>query len=366
MFWTLVVYTFALLFLYLLYLILAPFGVPLVWAAVIGVATLPLYEKLLLRFRGRDWLASLVMTLLVVLVFVLPMAGLVALLAGEAADAYKFLEAAGADRGVTALEGLAVHPSLTPWIDRAGLLLRPLGIDVTASLLPAARQAVASLLGFATGVAKNVFISILYLIVMLAVLFFIYKDGGRLEREFWDVMPLRDHDKSVLKEKLSRVLKAGIIGIFGTCLVQGLLGSIGFWIAGIRSPVLFGSLMAVAALIPFVGTALVWLPGAIYLFLAGKTAKGIFLLIWGVVAIGSADNIIRPLLIGGKGKMPVFVMALGAIGGLAAFGLVGVVVGPVLLSLFLSLFEISKAGAFGAREPVPPSPGTVDDGEKPA
>jgi predicted PurR-regulated permease PerM len=365
-FWALVACAFALLFLYLLYRILAPFGVPLVWAAVIGIATFPLYERLLLRFRGRDWLASTVMTVLVVLVFVLPTAGLVALLAGEAADAYKLLEAAGAGRGVPALEGLAVHPSVAPWIARAERFLRPLGIDVAASLLPSVRQAVASLLGFATGVAKNVFISLLYLVVMLVVLFFIYKDGGRLERQFWEVMPLRDHDKAVLKEKLSRVLKAGIVGILGTCFAQGLLGGIGFWIGGLPSPVLFGSLMAVAALVPFVGTALVWLPGAIYLLLAGKTAKGIFLLVWGILAVGSADNIIRPLLIGGKAEMPVSVMALGAIGGFAAFGLVGVVVGPVLLSLFLSLFEIYKAGAFGAPEPVPPSQGPGGDGGRPA
>ena len=364
-FWALVACAFALLFLYLLYRILAPFGVPLVWAAVIGIATFPLYERLLLRLRGRDWLASTVMTVLVVLVFVLPMAGLVVLLAGEAADAYKFLEAAGAGRGVPALEGLAVHPSVAPWIARADLLLRPLGIDVAASLLPAARQAVASLLGFATGVAKNVFISLLYLVVMLAVLFFIYKDGARLEREFWQVMPLLDRDKAVLKEKLSRVLKAGIVGILGTCLAQGILGGIGFWIGGLPSPVLFGSLMAVAALIPFVGTALIWLPGAVYLLLAGKTAKGIFLLIWGVLAIGSADNIIRPLLIGGRAEMPVSVMALGAIGGLAAFGLMGVVVGPVLLSLFLSLFEIYKEGASGAPEPALPSQGPGGEGGKP-
>lgn len=363
-FWALIAYTIALLFLYLLYRILAPFGVPLVWAAVIGIATFPLYERLLLRFRGRDCLASTVMTVIVILVFVLPMAGLVVLLAGEAADAYKFLEAAGVGQGAI-LEKLAIHPSVTPWIARAERILRPLGVDVTTSLLPAARQAIASLLGFATDIAKNVLISLLYLVVMLVVLFFIYKDGDRLEREFWEVMPLRDADKTLLKEKLSRVLKAGIVGILGTCLAQGLLGGIGFWIGGLPSPVLFGSLMAVAALIPFVGTALIWLPGAIYLLLAGKTANGIFLLVWGGLAIGSADNIIRPLLIGGKAEMPVSVMALGAIGGFAAFGLIGVVVGPVLLSLFLSFFEIYKAGSFGAPDPVPPSQGPGGEGGGP-
>jgi predicted PurR-regulated permease PerM len=360
-FWALVAYTFALLFLYLLYRILVPFSVPLVWAAVIGIATFPLYERLLQRFRGRDWLASTVMIVLVILVFVLPMAGLVVLLSGEAADAYKLLEEAGVGQGVI-MEKLAIHPSVTRWIARAERILRPLGVDVATSLLPAARQAIGSLLGIATDVAKNILISLLYLVAMLVVLFFIYKDGGRLEREFWEVMPLRDQDKTVLREKLSRVLKAGVVGILGTCLVQGLLGGIGFWIGGLPSPALFGSLMAVASLIPFVGTALIWIPEAIYLLLAGNTAKGIFLLVWGGLVIGSADNIVRPLLIGGKGEMPVSVMALGAIGGFAAFGLIGVVIGPVLLSLFLTLFEFYKAGAFGAPEPVPPSRGPEGDG----
>lgn len=171
-FWALVAYTFALLFLYLLYRILVPFSVPLVWAAVIGIATFPLYERLLQRFRGRDCLASMVMIVLVILVFVLPMAGLVVLLSGEAADAYKLLEEAGVGQGVI-IEKLAIHPSVTLWIGRAQRILRPLGVDVATSLLPAARQAIGSLLGIATDVAKNILISLLYLVAMLVVLFFI-------------------------------------------------------------------------------------------------------------------------------------------------------------------------------------------------
>ncbi|MGE5663646.1 MAG: AI-2E family transporter, partial [Deltaproteobacteria bacterium] len=165
----------------------------------------------------------------------------------------------------------------------------------------------------------------------------------RLQEEFWAVLPFPEADKRALKENLSRVLTAGVIGILGTCLVQGLLGGIGFRIAGLPSPVLFGSLMAFASLVPFVGTALFWLPGGIYLLLAGKVAKGIFLLAWGVLIVGGADNVIRPLLIGGKADLPFSLMALGAIGGFAAFGLMGVVIGPVILSLSLVFFRMYKA-----------------------
>lgn len=365
-FWALVAYTFALLFLYLLYLLLAPFGTSLIWAAIVGIATFPLYERIRDRLHGRDGAASAVMTLLVLLVFVLPTVGLVVLLAGEASDAYRILESAAQSGKVPGFDSIRAHPSVAPWVARGESLLRGFGVDIGADLLPAAKQAVSSLLGFASGLLKNVFISLFNLLLMLVILFFIYRDGRRLEESFWSVIPLPGEDKKTLKENLSRVLTAGVIGILGTCIVQGILGGIGFWIGGLPSPVLFGSLMAVAALIPFVGTAFIWVPGGIYLLLAGKTAKGIFLLAWGVLVVGSADNVIRPLLIGGKADLPVSLMALGAIGGFAAFGLKGVVIGPVILSLSLVLFTMYKARARSAAVPAPPGEGSAGEGEGPA
>lgn len=361
-YWALIAYTFALLYLYLLYQLLALFLTPLLWAAVIGIATFPFYERLCRRFRGRDGAASAVMTLLVLLVFVLPMVGVVALLAGEASETYRVLESAAQSGKVPGFDAIRVHPSVAPWVDRGESLLRSFNVDLGADLLPTAKQGVSSLLGFASGLLKNVFLSLFHLLLMLVILFFIYRDGRRLEEEFWSVIPLPGEDKKTLKESLSRVLTAGVLGILGTCLVQGFLGGIGFWIGGLPSPVLFGSLIAISALIPFVGTALFWLPGGIYLLLAGKTAKGIFLLAWGVLVVGSADNIIRPLIIGGKAELPFSLMALGAIGGLAAFGLMGVIIGPVILSLSLVLFGMYKAKAFPVAEPGPPGEGPGGEG----
>jgi predicted PurR-regulated permease PerM len=364
-FWALIAYTFALLFLYLLFRLLSPFGTSLVWAGVIGIATFPLYERVRDRFRGREGAASAAMTLLVLLVFVLPTVGLVVLLAGEAADTYRILEAATGSGRIPGFDAIRAHPFFAPWIARGESLLRSFNVDLGADLLPAAKQAVSTLLGFASGLLKNVFISLFHLVLMLVILFFIYRDGRRIQEEFWAVIPIPGEDKKALKENLSRVLTACVIGILGTCLVQGLLGGIGFWIGGLPSPVLFGSLMAIAALIPFVGTALFWIPGGVYLLLAGKTAKGIFLLAWGALVVGSADNVIRPLLIGGKADLPVSLMALGAIGGFAAFGLMGVVIGPVLLSLSLLLFTMYKARVIPGAKPRPPEEGPGGEGGGP-
>lgn len=365
-FWALIAYTFALVALYLLYLLLAPLGTSLVWAAVVGIATFPLYERLRERFRGREGAASAVMTLLVLLVIVLPAVGLVVLLAGEASDAYKVLESAAQSGKIPGFEAIRDHPSVAPWIERGESLLRSFNVDLGADLLPAANKAVSSLLGFASGLLKNAFISLFNLVLMLVILFFIYRDGRRLQDEFWAVIPIPGADKMVLKENLSRVLTASVLGILGTCIVQGILGGIGFWIGGLHSPILYGSLMAMAALVPFVGTAMFWLPGGVYLLLAGKTMKGIFLLAWGVLVVGSADNVIRPLLIGGKTELPFSLMALGAIGGFAAFGLMGVIIGPVILSLSLVLFAMYKARAHPSPEPGPSGEDAGGEGGSPS
>ena len=212
-FWALIAWTFALLFLYLLLLLLAPFRAALVWAAVIGIATFPLYERLRGKFRGRDGAASAVMTVLVLLVFVLPTAGLVALLAGEAGNAYRVLETAAQSGKVPGFEAVRAHPTVAPWVAGGESFLRGFGVDIGADLLPAAKQALSSLFGFASGILKNVFLSLFNLVLMLILLFFIYKDGNRLQEEFWSVMPLPGADKKALKENLSRVLTACVIGI---------------------------------------------------------------------------------------------------------------------------------------------------------
>lgn len=354
-YWAILACALTLLFVYVLLLLFALFGSALIWAATLGVATYPLYEWIRGRFRGREGLASAVMTLLVLLVLVLPMVGLVVLLAGEVANAFRVLETAAGSGTIPGLDALRENPTVGPWVARGESLLRSVGIDIRADLLPAARQAVSSLLGFASGIVKNVFLSLFNLVLMLVILFFIYRDGTRLQETFWSVVPLPVEDKQALKENLSSVLTACVLGILGTCLIQGLLGGVGFWIAGLPSAVLFGSLMAIAALVPFVGTALFWFPGGVYLLLAGKVAKGIFLLAWGALVVGSSDNLIRPLLIGGKAALPFSLMFLGAIGGFAAFGLKGVVIGPVLLSLSLVLFSMYRARALSGGKSVPPA-----------
>jgi len=344
LFSTLTAYTFALLGMYLLYSILAPFLAALVWAGAIGTITFPLYEILLKRCKGHEITASALLTVAVVLAVILPLIGLIFSLSREAAMMYQYLERVTAAGSAVAFSDILQHSLLFPWVERVRGLASSfnLDIDLDAVLLPAVKNGIAVMLNYSTGIVKNFFGFLFKLGLMVIALFFIYKDGSRALQRFWLVVAIREGLRESIVETVTRVLGAVMYGIVLTCLVQGTLGGLGFWAAGLPSPLLFGTLMAICALIPVIGTAMVWLPGALYLLTQGQTLQGVLLIAWGVVVVSGIDNIIRPLFISGRAKLHMLVIILGVLGGLLAFGITGVVVGPIILALVLVFFEESR------------------------
>ena len=339
LFTTLLAYTFALLLSYLLYSILSPFLATLVWAGAIGIITRPIYVKLLTFTKGRDIVASVVMTLAVVLAVILPMVGLVFAISRDASQAYQYLESAAVGGSPIIFSDILQHSLLAPWLERGRALTASLSLDLDAMILSAVKRGIAGMLNYSTGIVKNFFGFLFKLVLMVIFLFFIYKDGTRFLHRFWLVIAVREELRINIVETVKRVLGAVMYGIVLTCLVQGTLGGLGFWVAGIPSPLLFGVLMAICALIPMVGTALIWLPGALYLLMQGQTMAGLLLMTWGVVVVSGIDNVIRPLFISGKAKLHLLVIVLGVLGGLLAFGITGVVVGPIILALVIVFFE---------------------------
>lgn len=342
LFTTLLAYTFALLLMYLLYSILSPFLGTLVWAGAIGIITLPIYEKLLTRCKGREITAAALLTATVVLAVILPLVGLIFTLSREAALAYQYLENATADGSTLALGDLLNHPAVIPWVERIRPLTSTLSLDLDAMLLPTVKKGIAAMLNYSTGIVKNFFAFLFKLVLMVITLFFFYKDGAKIFERFWLVVAIREGLKATIIETVKRVLGAVMYGIVLTCLVQGTLGGLGFWVAGLPSPILFGALMAICALIPLIGTALIWLPGALYLLMNGQTMHALLLIAWGVVVVSGIDNIIRPLFISGIAKLHILVIILGVLGGILAFGITGLVAGPVILALVLVFFEESR------------------------
>jgi len=339
LFTTLLTYTIVLLMCYLLFIILAPFLTTMVWAGAIGIISYPLYEKLLIRHRNHETLTALLMTSLVVLSLVIPLVGLIFTLAQETAQAYQYLESTTDVSSGIAMESILRHPLIAPWLEQIRSMTGSLQVDPAGMLLPAIKKGISSLLNYSTGIIKNFLGFLIKLMLMLVTLFFIYRDGRHFLQRFWLVVGIRENLRTTIAETTTRVLGAVMYGILLTCLVQGMLGGLGFWVAGLPSPFLFGILMTICAPIPLVGTALVWLPGSLYLIASGKTVHGVLLIVWGIAVVSSIDNVIRPMFISGKAKLPILVVVFGVLGGLLAFGLTGVVAGPVIVALFLVFFE---------------------------
>jgi predicted PurR-regulated permease PerM len=354
LFLTLLAFAGLALLLYLLGAILEPFLVPLAWAGVIAIATFPLYERLLGRLGNREGRTAGVMVLVVALILIVPAAVLSFLLAEEAGRLYRTLNEATAGGGRIDLEGLQRHPAFGPPVRMAVEGLGRLGVNPGADLAPAAKGAMKFVANYAASAVKNVLLFLLQLFVVVFSLFFLYRDGRRIQRGFWSILPVEEEKKKALEGSVARILPSVLTGVLLTALVQGILGGIGFWIGGLPSPVFFGALICVASLLPLVGTMLIWLPGALYLLFQGKTWGGIFLLAWGFLVVGSSDNILRPLLSRRQAGLPVSLLMLGSLGGLVAFGLVGVILGPVVIGISLVLLEMFKTPAPAAPPASPP------------
>ncbi len=317
------------------YLVLSWFVVPAVWAAILAYVTWPVYAHLRKLLRGHAMASALVMTLLLTAAFVLPLLWLVFLLQGEFVLAYQAATAYMAG-GPHRLPDFILH---LPWAgERLQELLDKFAADpvaMRAQIANWAQQWLGQLGNLVGGVAQNA----LKLGFAVLTVLFIYRDGESL----------LDQVRRVLRRFLGRrvdgyiaaigtTTKAVLYGLVLTALAQGALAGVGYWAAGVRAPVLFGAFTALIALMPF-GTPFVWGALGAWLLFSGKTLEGIGLLLWGTLVVSWVDNLIRPLVISSATRIPFLLVMFGVIGGLAAFGLIGMFVGPVIVAVLLALWR---------------------------
>ncbi len=341
-FYSLLAFSSLALFLYALYLLLAPFLAPLGWAAVVAIATFPVFGFLDRRLGwGRDAL-SLLMTSAVFLVVVVPALLIGLLLVQEIVRAQEFINSFSAEERKAAFDKLVNTPWVGALIHRVNELAVSFNVDIKEVLLQGGRRVLSLLAGSLTGAAKQAAVFVFELVLVLVALFFFYRDGRKLTEGFWAVLPIPQERKQVMHDTVENVVSAVVVGVLVTAVVQGVLAGLGYWVAGLGSPVLLGTLTAIAALVPVVGTMLIWVPAVGFLLLSGHLVEGIGLAAWCAVAVGSADNFLRPLLISGRTGLPFSLMTLGALGGLAAFGFFGLVAGPLILAVFLIGYEMYR------------------------
>ncbi len=357
----LVAFTLLVVLLYLLYRLMAPFLVGIGWAIIVAVTTFPLYRRLRRVLRERETLSAAIMVLAVALLLVGPTVTFVGLLGKQGVQAYKVLERIGQEGGAVfflqeRLDSYETHSVIGPWVTKGKVYLQSASEDLETTVAPAVKKIVAAILGLFTAALTNFFSFLLHLVIMLITLGILYIKGDYLFSHALSLLPLPEAKKEVLFHRLDQVMKAVIRGIVLTWATQGVLGGLGFWATGLPSPAVFGVLTAFSAIVPIVGTTLVWLPGGLYLILAGKTLYGVGLLLWGAIVVSRIDGILLPLLIGGKVEIPLALILVGVVGGVFAFGLMGLVIGPLLLAVTLFFLELYREQVLPPEE-VPAEPG---------
>lgn len=329
---------------YLLFNIFSPFFASIYWAFLLAFMLFPLNRRLRKALRGRNGLAASLMTIGVALGIAAPAAvGMVAF-ARQAVELGQGVSRLGQRYQISGVGDLLRLPVIGGGMQWLQSHSRIDSAQVQAWAVQGAQAAVQFLLSHSRDVLFSALGLFGNLTLTLFILFFFFRDGDAMAERARGLIPLDPRRKARLDQHLQEVTRAVVFGTVFTALAQGALLGVGFWITGVPSPVVFGVLAAVASFIPFVGTALVWVPAALYLMVQGVAWKTIFLVAWSVVVVGSADNVLRPMLVSGKARMGTLTVFFGVLGGLAAFGFIGLFLGPVILALVLTLIEFAEEG----------------------
>ena len=314
--------------------VLSPFLASLAWAGILAYVTWPMHQWLRRGLPGRDNLAALLMTVGVAATLLLPMVWVLITLVGDLAAASAALRRFSA-------EGLPpLPPAVLDWPggDWIAAQYRRVQADpawVRAQIHALGLSDVASLRAVAGDVGRNVG---KFGLAVFA-LFFVYRNGDTVLEQFRRVATrwLGDAARGYI-QAVGVTVRAVVFGIVLTALAQGLLAGLGYWVAGIAAPALWGVITALVSMIPFVGPV-VWIGLALSLLAQGETQAALGLFLWGALVVSWVDNLIRPLVISGPTKIPFLLVFLGVLGGLNAFGLIGLFLGPALLAISVGIWR---------------------------
>ncbi|GAM10732.1 hypothetical protein OR1_03025 [Geobacter sp. OR-1] len=318
--------------------ILLPFLSAFIWAVVIFQAMRPVSRRL--SGHVSRTMAAAAMVFIVALAGVVPVTLVGGQLAYEATVAVQSIQAKNLNKLSVAsvqkkLESLPLPKGIRSIVNKYRV-----DEDALAAHASEAGQKLLQWLAIAAaGIARGAGSFIFSVIAFLFIFFFLCRDGTGWYRRISQAIPM-EFDFDSLAARMAAGASAIFFGVAGTCLLQGIAGGIAFAVLGLPSPFLAGALIAICALVPAIGTALVWGPAAIWLMVSGAVTKGIILVVIGAGVIGMMDNVTRPLLarLGGS-ELSVLTITLGAIGGIAAFGLTGIIIGPLAIEAFSWLME---------------------------
>ena len=330
---------------YLLYQILFPFLTSILWAILLAIIFFSPYQRLHKVMKKQAVLSALTMTVMVVLLIVMPFSFLTAALANEVIDLYHWVEEmVKTGRLQTYFEeirSLPVIHSILTRLNRSFDLSVPGPEDV---LLKNIQQVSTFLFNQTTTILKGLSTFVVGFFFTLLSLYYLFKDGEHLMNRLKEIAPLPPRQRDLLILRFTQMVQATIYGGILVAIIQGVLGGIAFWVLGLPSSVFWGTAMAFLSLIPLGGTALIWVPAVIILMIKGTYVKGIILLGFGIFGISMVDNFLKPLFISSKTNIHPLLLFFAVLGGIQSFGLVGLVVGPLIATFCLTLIEIYVEG----------------------
>jgi len=326
------------IFFYLFYRLMIPFFTPIAWAGVLSIVFYPFYRWLNGKIRWPG-LAALISCVLIFLILIGPTTYLLASLAGEATSALQKVNEAYQDGRLKNYLSLnipifkAIKDKLVSYPQLADLEFESVVKDAISTVTKAIGSQ-------ATTVIANISKNLFYFFLIHFVMFFFFRDGENIIKFMKRLTPLTSEQVELMYTHLRRVIEGTMYGGVVVALIQGILGGVLFVIMGISSPVFWGAVMAFLAFVPILGPFLVYIPAGIILFLSGSPIKGILLIVIGVVVVSQIDNFLRPMLFSGKTQMHTLMLFFSIMGGIVLFGLLGVVLGPFVAAVFISLLKV--------------------------
>ncbi|MCX7831088.1 MAG: AI-2E family transporter, partial [Acidobacteria bacterium] len=338
--YTLLTFTAIITVAYLIIFLLSPFLGAIVWACVLSMTAYPLHRKFLKIFKGRKNISAFLSTAVVFIIIAVPFFLLAIIFTAQAFEVLSYLEDAINKGNLPVLQQIQSNPSISNMVEK----IKPyLGKEDLHAIGISLLKGIWSILAFASKkFAVNIFSGFFQFFMTILLLFFAFRDGETIIKTFWEIVPLKESDVKKVENIFKRIIKAVLYGIVLACIVQGILGGVGFAIAGLPAPVFYGAIMTLAAFIAVIGAALIWIPAVVYLYATGNFGSATFLMIWCLTVVSMIDNLIRPLYISGKSKISLPIVVIGVLGGLITLGFLGIILGPLMLSLFVEALRIYK------------------------
>jgi predicted PurR-regulated permease PerM len=329
------------LFIVLSAVVVRPLAPALVWAAVLSFFTYPVYvflNKKILKERC-SYIASGINTALILFLLVFPMIAAGFAITREAARLYSFLVNWYPEKGFSLDQILSIPQFRGFFSAYPDFFSQPIWSELLSN---ASRFLASFMASISREMVGNVFKLAMNLVIITVASFFITHDGHIAVNFVKDILPLSDASKNAFFSRSKRLLYSIFYGVMMTAGIQGVLGAIGWRFVGLPNAFIFGSLMFFLAMVPFVGTPIVWGPGALYLFMRGDTKGGILLLIWGLAVVSSIDNFLRPIFISEGSKAHILMVFVGIIGGIVTWGFLGLFLGPLILSMTYFMLHLYR------------------------